>query len=60
MDVSSVPGYSDVVKQPMDFGTMEIKVNKGRYRSLDEFLVSVPVLLVYSYIAYDISRPTSS
>ncbi|TRM66795.1 hypothetical protein BD626DRAFT_426383 [Schizophyllum amplum] len=32
-----VPGYSDVVKQPMDLGTMSTKVDRGRYRSLEEF-----------------------
>ncbi|KAH8105106.1 hypothetical protein BXZ70DRAFT_1061731 [Cristinia sonorae] len=37
VDVSSVPGYSDLVKQPMDLGTMTAKVEKGKYRSLEEF-----------------------
>ena len=35
-----VSGYSDVVKTPMDFGTMTEKVEKGKYRSLEEFKVS--------------------
>ncbi|KAF8265875.1 hypothetical protein EI94DRAFT_1587444 [Lactarius quietus] len=37
VDVEKVPGYMDVVKQPMDFGTMADKVSKSKYRSLDEF-----------------------
>lgn len=41
VNVSSVTGYSDVVKRPMDFGTMTTKVNKGKYRSLEEFAVSL-------------------
>ncbi|KAF9467493.1 hypothetical protein BDZ94DRAFT_1155732 [Collybia nuda] len=37
VDVSQTPGYSDIVKRPMDLGTMTVKVNKGKYRSLEEF-----------------------
>ncbi|SJK98333.1 uncharacterized protein ARMOST_01598 [Armillaria ostoyae] len=37
VDVSLVPGYTNVVKHPMDLGTMTSKVEKGRYRSLEEF-----------------------
>lgn len=37
VDLEKVPGYMDVVKQPMDFGTMADKVSKSKYRSLDEF-----------------------
>lgn len=37
VDISQVQGYMDVVKRPMDFGTMTTKVEKGRYRSLEEF-----------------------
>ncbi|KAG7448622.1 uncharacterized protein BT62DRAFT_946189 [Guyanagaster necrorhizus] len=37
VDVSLVPGYTDVVKHPMDLGTMASKVERGRYRSLEEF-----------------------
>jgi bromodomain-containing protein 7 len=41
VDVSKVPGYTDAVKRPMDFGTMTTKVGKGKYRSLEDFAVSV-------------------
>jgi len=37
-----VPGYLDVVKNPMDLGTMTDKVNRGKYRSLEEFAVGHP------------------
>ncbi|KAI0338767.1 hypothetical protein BDW22DRAFT_1362481 [Trametopsis cervina] len=37
VDQTLVPGYQDVVKNPMDFGTISQKVAKGRYRSLEEF-----------------------
>ena len=40
VDVTQVPTYLEVVKEPMDFGTMTTKVEEGRYRSLDEFTVS--------------------
>ncbi|KAF8551154.1 hypothetical protein OG21DRAFT_1513124 [Imleria badia] len=37
VDPAQVPGYADAIKTPMDFGTMTLKVAKGRYRSLEEF-----------------------
>ncbi|PPQ97448.1 hypothetical protein CVT26_002796 [Gymnopilus dilepis] len=37
VDVANVPGYSDIVKHPMDLGTMSDKVNRGKYRSLEDF-----------------------
>ncbi|RDX56462.1 hypothetical protein OH76DRAFT_389097 [Lentinus brumalis] len=37
VDPTQVPGYSDVVSRPMDLGTMTTKVERGRYRSLEEF-----------------------
>lgn len=39
VDLSQVPGYLDVVQHPMDFGTMTSKVERGKYRSLEEFAV---------------------
>ena len=41
VDPAAVPGYSDVVKIPMDFGTMTAKVEAGRYRSLEQFKVCI-------------------
>ncbi|TBU42040.1 hypothetical protein BD309DRAFT_963932 [Dichomitus squalens] len=41
VDPTQVPGYSDVVSKPMDFGTIATKVEKGRYRSLEEFASDV-------------------
>ncbi|KAF7333485.1 Bromodomain-containing 7 [Mycena venus] len=34
---AQVPGYSDLIKRPMDLGTMTVKVQRGRYRSLEDF-----------------------
>ncbi|KAK7039306.1 Bromodomain-containing 7 [Favolaschia claudopus] len=34
---AQVTGYSDLIKRPMDLGTMSIKVQRGRYRSLEDF-----------------------
>lgn len=39
------PGYSAVIKRPMDFSTMKDKVKKECYQSLDELKVHVCVLL---------------
>ena len=39
VDPAQVPGYADVIKTPMDLGTMTVKVARGKYRSLDEFTV---------------------
>jgi len=41
VDAANVPGYSDVVKRPMDLGTMSDKVHRGKYRSLEDFAVSM-------------------
>ena len=46
VDPAQVPGYADVIKNPMDFGTMTVKVTKGKYRSLEEFTVRLPSGLV--------------
>ncbi|KAJ3840574.1 hypothetical protein EV361DRAFT_821326 [Lentinula raphanica] len=37
VDLEQVPGYTDVVKEPMDFGTVANKVARRKYRSLDDF-----------------------
>ncbi|THH15407.1 hypothetical protein EW146_g5058 [Bondarzewia mesenterica] len=37
VDASKVQGYADVIKRPMDFGTMTSKVERNKYRSLEEF-----------------------
>ncbi|KAH9933690.1 hypothetical protein B0H21DRAFT_759894 [Amylocystis lapponica] len=41
VDPAQVSGYADVVKRPMDFGTMSTKVARGKYRSLEEFAADV-------------------
>ena len=39
VDLTAVPNYTDVIPRPMDFGTITSKVEKGKYRSLEEFAV---------------------
>lgn len=34
-----VEHYYDVIKEPMDFGTITAKLNGGSYKSLQEFEV---------------------
>jgi hypothetical protein len=34
-----VPGYTDVIKEPMDFAKMEKRLHSGAYRRQDEFQV---------------------
>lgn len=36
VDISDVPDYPNVIKKPMDLGTMRSKVNAGVYSSIDE------------------------
>ncbi|KAG6819036.1 hypothetical protein H0H93_016066 [Arthromyces matolae] len=44
VDATQVPGYSDVVKRPMDLGTMTTKVERGKYRSLDDFAADLKLV----------------
>ncbi|EIN06520.1 hypothetical protein PUNSTDRAFT_46008 [Punctularia strigosozonata HHB-11173 SS5] len=37
VDVAAVPGYADLIKHPMDLGTISHKVSRGKYRTLEEF-----------------------
>ncbi|KAJ7060444.1 hypothetical protein C8F01DRAFT_1058537 [Mycena amicta] len=37
VNAALVPGYADLIKRPMDLATMTVKVQRGRYRSLEEF-----------------------
>lgn len=37
VDPSRVQGYAELIKHPMDLGTMSTKVARGKYRSLEEF-----------------------
>ncbi|RKO93773.1 Bromodomain-containing protein, partial [Blyttiomyces helicus] len=37
VDLQYVPDYMSVIKQPMDFGTMGIKVKRREYPTTDAF-----------------------
>lgn len=52
VDTAQVPGYADVIKRPMDFGTISNKVSKGKYRTLEEFSVCFIHLVLIMIIAY--------
>jgi bromodomain-containing protein 7/9 len=36
VDVNLVPGYTEVITHPMDFGTMETKITLNEYTNIDE------------------------
>lgn len=36
-----VPEYYNIIQRPMDFSTMEMKLDQGAYQSLESFRVSV-------------------
>uniref|UniRef100_A0A3Q3X0X0 Bromo domain-containing protein n=1 Tax=Mola mola TaxID=94237 RepID=A0A3Q3X0X0_MOLML len=38
------PGYSSIIKRPMDFSTMKERVKKGGYQSLDELKVDFRIM----------------
>ncbi|KAL4261086.1 Bromo domain-containing protein [Pleurotus pulmonarius] len=44
VDVSKVPGYLEMISHPMDLGTISTKVQKGRYRSLDDFSADIKLV----------------
>ncbi|KAJ9698927.1 hypothetical protein PVL29_007814 [Vitis rotundifolia] len=37
VDADEVEGYYDVIKEPMDFGTMRAKLQEGMYKTLEQF-----------------------
>ena len=39
MNEEEVPGYAEVVKEPMSLVTMEEKLGRGQYRDFDAFEV---------------------
>jgi hypothetical protein len=40
-----IPTYFDVIKKPMDFGTIYGKLNAGTYRNMDEFTCDMELVL---------------
>lgn len=45
VDVNEVPDYSNVIKNPMDLGTMREKVRLGLYESLDDLEVDFSLMI---------------
>lgn len=54
-----VPGYHEIIEYPMDFGTMVHKIDNNRYRSIEEFEVSIMVISI-ERLNRGPSRQTSS
>lgn len=51
VDPDEAVGYYDIIKEPMDFGTIRAKLQEGMYTSLDQFQVMLPIqhpLFLYS------------
>jgi hypothetical protein len=52
VDISQAPGYTEIVKKPMDLSTMEKKLNDGLYTSkelfLEDFNLIVKNCLIYN------------
>lgn len=42
VDLNLVPGYDVIIRNPMDFATMESKVQRGIYPDVESFKVSLP------------------
>ena len=38
---SIAPGYSSIIKEPMDFSTMKSKIDNNEYKSIIEYRVSI-------------------
>lgn len=40
-----LPDYHDIIKHPMDFGTVRKKLDDGEYSNLEQFEVSSAIVL---------------
>ncbi|CAO1634477.1 unnamed protein product [Parajaminaea phylloscopi] len=49
------PGYFDVVKSPMDLGTMETKLNSAAYVTMDEFARDMEQIFTNAYLYADLT-----
>ena len=45
---SIAPGYSSIIHSPMDFSTMESKIEKNEYHNVMEYKVSHQLILMAS------------
>lgn len=41
VDTAVVSDYLDVIKKPMDFGTIKRKIERGKYDDIEQFRVSL-------------------
>lgn len=49
---AEVPEYYTIVQRPMDFSTMQQKLEQGEYHSLDSFRVSAVLHSIYCHVLY--------
>lgn len=60
LNFCKVEGYYEIVKEPMDFGTMRAKLHEGMYETLEQFEVcfflwSLDIFIHGEYIIYHLT-----
>lgn len=50
-------GYLDKVTEPMDLGTIKLKVERKKYKSMQEFSADVALLVSNCFAFHDINSP---
>lgn len=55
VDEAYAPGYFNVVKTPMDIGTMKTKLNSGAYKTMAEFAQDMEQIFTNSYLYADVT-----
>lgn len=55
----NIPHYSDIIKHPMDLGTVQAKVNARQYSSLDQFIADVRLIFTNCYTFNGVDSPVS-
>ena len=55
----NIPHYPDIIKHPMDLGTVQAKVNARQYSSLDQFIADVRLIFTNCYTFNGVDSPVS-
>lgn len=55
----NIPHYPDIIKHPMDLGTVQAKVNAREYSSLDQFIADVRLIFTNCYTFNGVDSPIS-
>ncbi|KAG2173517.1 hypothetical protein INT44_007108 [Umbelopsis vinacea] len=56
----NIPHYPDLIKHPMDLGTVQAKVNARQYSSLDRFIADVRLIFTNCYTFNGVDSPVSA